>query len=84
LGDPRGFLVDVGVPLPAGLQITFLEKPPRAMPGPDFEQFTIRLFNCRNYWVQDPTEPDKPRKWRNVQVCFGYEIVRNPWPRGPA
>ena len=84
MADPKGFLIDAGVPLPDGLDITFMEQPPRAMPGPDFEQYSIRLFNCRTYWVQDKSAPDKPRQWITVQVCFGFEIVRNPFPRGPA
>lgn len=76
LSDPRNFLHDAGAPLPDGLDIAFMEKPPLpAKPGPDWVPFHIRMFNCRTFWVQDKTDPTKPRKWRQETVCFGWEIV---------
>jgi hypothetical protein len=82
LEDPNAFLRDAGAPVPPGLEITFLEVPPRALPGPGFEQFTIRLFNCRTFWVRDKPTLGKPGRWSSVQVCFGFEIIRNAGP-GP-
>src|SRR5215218_3151508 len=54
--EPGEFLRSRGIDLPKGLEITFLDDPFRGRPVPDFEFFTIRLFNCRKYWVKKRDE----------------------------
>jgi hypothetical protein len=49
------------------------------MPTPDHESFTIRLFNCRTYWVKKRDEPG----YEQVELCRGFEIVPYPVPGGP-
>ena len=77
--EPAGFLRSRGIDVPEGLDITFLDDPFRGRPVPDFDFFTIRLFNCRKYWVKKQDEPG----YEEVEVCFGFEIVPNPVPGGP-
>lgn len=76
--DPQGYLRGVGIPLPKGLKIGFFEKPNLQMPGPDYESFSVRLFNCRTLWL-----PKSDHKgYEQVQICFGFEITgHNPGPR---
>ncbi len=78
--EPGGFLRSRGIDLPEGLDITFLDDPFRGRPVPDFEFFTIRLFNCRKYWVK---KRDGEPGFEEVEVCRGFEIVPNPVPGGP-
>jgi len=77
--EPAGFLRSRGIDLPEGLDITFLDDPFRGRPVPDYEFFTIRLFNCRKYWVKKRDEPG----YEEVEFCRGFEIVPNPVPGGP-
>lgn len=77
--EPHEFLSSRGIDLPEGFQITFLDDPVRGRPVPDFEFFTIRLFNCRTYWVKKPDAPG----YEKVEICRGFEIVPNPIPGGP-
>ena len=76
--DPAGFLRERGVEVPKGLEVILLTDPMRERPAPDFEFFTIRLFNCRTYWVKK-----EGAGYEKVQVCWGFEIVPNPVPGGP-
>ena len=77
--DPAAFLGERGVEVPGGLQVALLDDPLRGRPTPDFEFFTIRLTQCRTYWVKKRNEPG----YEKVEVCRGLEIVPNPVPGGP-
>lgn len=77
--EPGEFLRSRRIELPEGLEIKFLDDPLRGRPVPDYEFFTIRLFNCRKFWVKKRGEPG----YEDVEVCFGFEIVPNPVPGGP-
>ena len=77
--NPGDFVRSRGFELPEGLEIRFLDDPLRGKPVPDYEFFTIRLFNCRTYWVKKRDEPG----YEQVEVCRGFEIVPNPVPGGP-
>jgi len=77
--EPGEFLRSRGIDLPDGLQLDFLDDPLRGRPAPDFEFFTIRLFNCRTYWVKKRDEPG----YEAVEFCRGFEITPNPIPGGP-
>ena len=76
--DTGEFLRERGIEVPEGLEVILLDDPLRERPGPDFEFFTIRLFNCRTYWVKK-----EGGGYEKVQVCWGFEIVPNPVPGGP-
>lgn len=76
--DTAGFLRDRGVEVPEGLEVILLNDPMREKPAPDFEFFTIRLFNCRTFWVKK-----EGAGYEKVQFCWGFEIVPNPLPGGP-
>jgi hypothetical protein len=76
--DPAGFLRERGVQVPEGLELILLDDPMRERPTPDFEFFTIRLFNCRTYWVKK-----EGGGYEKVQICWGFEIIPNPVPGGP-
>lgn len=76
--DSAGFLESRGVRVPKGFDVSFLLKP-TAMPGPEYEPFTVRLFNCRTYWVKKKNEPG----YESAEVCFGFEITSGPMPGGP-
>jgi hypothetical protein len=75
--DPRGVLAQFGVDVPRGLDVRLLGL---SMPGPGWEPWSIRLTNCRSYWVRNK----ETGKWEQVEVCFGWEIVpgRPPGPLG--
>jgi hypothetical protein len=77
--DPAAFVGDRGIELPPGLEIQFLDDPIRERPVPDFEFFTIRLTQCRKYWVKKKNAPG----YEEVTFCRGWEIVPNPVPGGP-
>jgi hypothetical protein len=81
--DPRAFLDSRGIELPRNLAIRFGQRPRPWMPGPDWEAFSIRLFDCRTYWiwVRDPITGE--RKLSREEICWGVEIVPNPLPGGP-
>ncbi len=76
---PAAFLESKGVKTPKGLAVKFLNDPMRGMPTPDYEMFTIRVFNCRTFWVRKKTGVGYER----IEVCFGFEIVSHPLPGGP-
>ena len=82
--DPSGFLERRGLTVPDELQLRFLDFPGRRprKPGPDFEAFTIRQFDCRTYWLWE-TDDDGNRTIQEVQICWGFEIVPHPFPGGP-
>jgi hypothetical protein len=73
---PGKFLSSFGLKVPKGLgaRIFALEKP-----GPDWTPWSIRLSNCRSYWVRN----SETGKYERVEVCFGIEIFPNPVPGGP-
>jgi hypothetical protein len=75
--DPAEFLRSQGVELPKDLFIQFIGDP--YMPVPDFEFFTIHMFNCRRMWVKKKDDVG----YEEVEVCFGFEIVTHPIPGGP-
>jgi hypothetical protein len=79
--DSKGFLDALGVLIPRGVSVTFFEgkRPPAApaMPGPDWNEFTITLTNCRTYWRKN-----KDGKPEQVTICLGFVITRNPVPGG--
>lgn len=77
--DPLLYLESKGVKVPNGLAVRFLRKPVPIKPTPDYEFFTLRLFNCRTYW---PKKLDGPG-YEKVEICFGFEIVPHPIPGGP-
>jgi len=77
--DPQSFLQTRGVKIPKGLDVKFILKPAPRRPGPDFEFFTIRLYNCRSFWVKKKNEPG----FEQVQICFGIEIFPNRIPGFP-
>jgi hypothetical protein len=54
--DALAFLEARGIELPRGLAIRFGQNPRAFLPGPDWEFFSIRLFDCRIHWawVTDP------------------------------
>ena len=78
-GDPRHFLEGRGVRIPDELEVRFLDdlrggglpEIGAGMPGLDFEFFSIRLFNCRSYWL--PKQDGEG--YEKVEVCFGFEVV---------
>lgn len=73
--NARGFLQSRGINLPDGLAMSFLDHPERGKPGPDYEFFTIRFFNCKTYWIKkDGGGVEK------VEICWGFEIVPHPLP----
>lgn len=76
--DPAEFLQGRGVGVPEGLEVILLDDPMRGRPTPDFEFFSIRLFNCRTYWVKK-----EGGGYEKVEICWGFEIVPHPLPGGP-
>jgi hypothetical protein len=82
LEDAAGYLEKRHVIVPKGLQVDFRTTPSRNLelpPDPDFFPFTIRLFNCRTYWVKKRNKPG----FEQVTICFGFEIRGVPFnPRG--
>ena len=84
--NPHGFLEERGVKVPDGLAVFFGQRPrfePRFQPGPDWEAFSVRMFDCRTYWIwiKDPdTGEYKPSE---ETICWGFEIVPHFLPGGP-
>jgi hypothetical protein len=76
--DSAGFLESRGVQVPKGFDLWFLDEP-IGMPGPDYEPFTIRLFNCRTYWTKKKNGPG----YEKSEICYGFEITAVPRPGGP-
>ncbi len=74
--NPMDVLLKFGVDVPKGIDVRLIGI---SMPGPDWEPWSIRLTNCRSYWVRN-----KDGKWEQVEVCFGWEAVpgKDPGPRG--
>jgi hypothetical protein len=78
--DPHRFLESRGLPVPDGLRLDLLQlRPPPELPGPGWEAFTIRQFNCKRYWVVKKNA-DGTRTYESVEICFGFELVPNPLP----
>jgi hypothetical protein len=73
--NPDRFLESQGVRMPDGLGLEFLDDPLRGRPAPDYEFFSIRLFNCRTYWVKK-----EGGGYEKVEICRGFEIVPHPLP----
>jgi hypothetical protein len=78
--SPVEFLRSRGVKLPDTLSVNLfdpnelgkMEITPGKPAPDDFYFFTMRLFNCRTFWVWNP--PNKPER---ITVCLGFEIVPN-------
>ncbi len=77
--DPQRFLESRGVPVPEGLRLDLLEVRGPAMPGPDYEFFTIRMFNCKKYW-RIKRNADGTREIETAEICYGFEVVPHPLP----
>lgn len=73
--NSRGFLQSRDINVPDGLAISFLDRPEPGRPAPDYEFFSIRLFNCKTYWIKK--EGGGAEK---VEICWGFEIVPHPLP----
>jgi hypothetical protein len=61
---------ELGLDLPNGLDLRFFERRAVLKPVPDIDRFSIRLFNCRTYWVKKDDGPG----YEEVEICFGFEI----------
>jgi len=78
--SPAEYLRKRGIVLPNTLSVNFLDSNELATmeatpgkPAPDdFYFFTIRLVDCRTFWVWNP--PNKPER---ITVCMGFEIIPN-------
>lgn len=81
--DPLAFLEARGIELPRGLAIRFGQNPRPFMPSPDWEFFSIRLFDCRTYWVWVTDPITGERKLSSEEICWGFEIVPHRVPGGP-
>ena len=53
------------------LDVRFTQRQFVGRPGPDFERYSIRLFNCRTVWVKR----DDGKGFEQVEVCLGFEIT---------
>jgi hypothetical protein len=53
------------------LDVRFTQRQLVGRPGPDFERYSIRLFNCRTVWVKR----DDGKGFEKVEVCLGFEIT---------
>jgi hypothetical protein len=81
--NPFGFLEARGLDLPPNLAIRFGQRPRPFQPTPDWEAFSLRLFDCRTYWIYE-TDPDTgERRLTQQEICWGFELVPNPVPGGP-
>lgn len=78
LESPEKVLEARGIDVPPGLKVRFFE-PPRRLPArpPEDGLFTIRLTNCRTYWVRKKDGPG----FEQVTVCLGIEVI--PWRGNP-
>jgi hypothetical protein len=65
-------LAELGLDLPKDLDLRFFERRAVLKPVPDIDRFSIRLFNCRTYWVKKDDEPG----YEEVEVCLGFEITQ--------
>jgi hypothetical protein len=77
--DPQRFLDSRGVPVPEGVRLDLLQLRGPPMPGPDYEFFTIRQFNCKRYWLIKQNDDGK-REVESVEICYGFELVPHPLP----
>ena len=60
-----------GIRLPDDVDVRFTQRQLVSRPGPDFEQYSIRLLNCRTVWVKR----EDGKGYEQVQVCLGFEIT---------
>jgi len=80
--DPESFLGSHGVKIPASLEVEFLDREPRTLPGPEWFPFVFEFFNCRTYWVRVCDNQAPPLcRWRQESVCFGFRIYPRGFPR---
>jgi hypothetical protein len=77
--DPSRFFESRGLPIPDGVRLDLLQLKRPAMPGPDYDFFTIRQFNCKRYWLIKRTADGK-REIESVEICYGFELVPHPLP----
>jgi hypothetical protein len=77
--DPQRFFESHGHPLPEGVRLDLLDLRRPAMPGPDYDFFTIRQFNCKRYWLIKQND-DGTREIESVEICYGFELVPHPLP----
>lgn len=81
--NTRAFLKARAIELPRGLAIRFGQRPRPFLPGPDYEFFSIRLFDCRTYWIWVTEAETGERKLEEHEICWGFELVPHPLPGGP-
>ena len=77
--DPQRLFESRGLPVPAGVRLDLLDLRRPAKPGPGYEFFTIRQFNCKRYWLVKQND-DGTRELENVEICYGFELVPHPLP----
>jgi hypothetical protein len=77
--DPQRFFESRDLPIPEGVRLDLLDLRRPAMPGPDYEFFTIRQFNCKRYWLVRQND-DGTRELESVEICYGFELVPQPLP----
>jgi hypothetical protein len=75
---PAETLAEHGIRVPDGLNIVPVGFGQLGMPSDDFLPFQIRLTKCRTIVVKD----ENSGMFKTETVCFGFEIVPQPWP-GP-
>jgi hypothetical protein len=69
-GGPKA-LSELGVGIPDELDVRFFQRQIVVKPVPDFEQYSIRLLNCRKVWVKR----EDGKGYEEVQLCLGFEIT---------
>jgi hypothetical protein len=72
------FLADRGVKLPDALTVKPIPWPGFGKPSPEWEPFTVRLTMCRTVWIRA-----RDGKYRQEELCRGFEIMRHQVPGGP-
>lgn len=88
LENPEGLLRRAGLKVPTGLAFDLFERRPRSMPFPDWTPWVIELSMCRTIYrieCDDVQKVGEQRKCKLVEreLCLGWRIYPNPWPRGP-
>jgi hypothetical protein len=76
--DVDAFLAKRGLVVPDRLRVKPIPWRGFGTPSPEWEPFTIRLTMCRRVWIRDENG-----KYREEQICRGFEVVPNPVPGGP-
>jgi hypothetical protein len=76
--DTGAFLAERGVKMPIDVTVRPIPWPGFGKPGPEWEPFTIRLTMCRTVWVRS-----MDGRYRQEEVCRGFEIVPRQVPGGP-